>query len=422
VGEVTAKEADISWTVHLANKKAEWNEFDGLNPNAPKRNAAVANRDSLIIDPGPRSLSGRNKTAAFDSGKFLGVSVPLGEIRTDAQARLLVLGGFGHSASPTNAPLTTFANNKKWHDDVSDGPVTAKITLRRSGKSLDAVGAWVICPPPRFAPPIDSIITLYDTLLQVAVDKLGLKLPDKPSFSRDIYPLLQRAINVNWVSGMVTSKHAHATLSAVIPPPGSISARLAIFNKLRDPSLPPNQDSGESDMPMIWSDYYTAGKSQPLTNIQYGHMKNWKDGNFTDDWSGPPKPATDITPHGLDRAALEACVGGAFYPGIEASWLLRDVYSFSEPFRLDATNLKAGDISKQMAVPWQADFYDCTQDGELAWWPAQRPDDVYPESGGPQQPWIRKHVKSASDMVKNWYKLGFVVKKGAGYVETERKP
>jgi L-Lysine epsilon oxidase N-terminal/L-lysine epsilon oxidase C-terminal domain len=422
VGEVTAKEADISWTVHLANKKAAWNEFDGLNPNAPKRNASVANRDSLIIDPGPRSLSGRNQAAAFDTGKFLGVTVPLGEIRTDAQGRLVVLGGFGHSASPTNAQLTTFANNDGWHDDVSDGPVTAKITLRGSGKSLDAVGAWVICPPPKFAPPIDSIITLYDALLEVAVNKLGLKMPKKPSFTKDIYPLLQRAINVNWVSGMATSKHAHATLSAVIPPPGSTSARSAIFNKLRDPGLPPNQDSGESDMPMIWSDYYLAGKNQPLTNIQYEQMKNWKVGNFIGDWSGPPKPVTNITPHGLDRAALESCVGGAFYPGIEASWLLRDVYSFSEPFRLDATNLHPGDISKQMAVPWQADFYDCTQDGELAWWPAQRPDDVYPESGGPQQPWIRKHVKSASDMVKNWYKLGFVVKKGSGYVETERKP
>jgi hypothetical protein len=93
VGEVTAKDADISWTVHLANAKAAWNEFDGLNPNAPKRNAAVANRNSLIIDPGPRSLSGRTKSAAFDTGNFLGVIVPLGEIRTDTAGRLIVLGG-----------------------------------------------------------------------------------------------------------------------------------------------------------------------------------------------------------------------------------------------------------------------------------------------------------------------------------------
>jgi hypothetical protein len=124
--------------------------------------------------------------AAFDTGQFLGGIVPLGEIRTDTQGRLIILGGFGHSASPTNAPITTFANNDEWHDDVSDGPVTAMITLRGSGKSLDAVGAWVICPPPKFAPPIDTIITLYDTLLQVAVNKLGLPMPEKPSFTKDI--------------------------------------------------------------------------------------------------------------------------------------------------------------------------------------------------------------------------------------------
>jgi len=422
VEELTTKHAHISWSVHLANKKAAWNQFDGLSPNAPLRNAGVTDRNSLIIDPGHRSVSGPNKVAHFDTGRFLGQVVPLGEIRTDRQGRLIVLGGFGHSASPTNTPLTTFANNDGWHDDVSDGPVTATVTLKGNGKTFAAVGAWVICPPPKFAPPIDSIITLYDTLLQVAVDKLGLHLPTKPSFSKDIYPLLRRAINVGWVSGMVTSQHAHATLGAVIPPPASASARLAIFNKLRDPTLLPNQDAGDADMPMIWSDYYTDGKNQPLTRIQYDAMMKWRDGSFIDDWSGPPKPSRKITPEGLDRAALEACVGAAFYPGIEASWLLRDTYKFSEPFRLDATSLEPGDITKQMAVPWQADFYDCSQDGDYAWWPAQRPDDVYPDGSTTQQPWIRQHVNSPTDMVNNWYKLGFVVKKRARYVETERNP
>jgi hypothetical protein len=422
VGEVTAKDADITWTVHLANKKAEWHQFDGLNPNAPLRNAAITNRNNLIIDPGHRSVSGPDKVAHFDSGTFLGHVVPLGEIRTDSQGRLIVLGGFGHSASPTNAPLTTFANNDNWHDDVSDGPVAAKVKLKGNGATFDAGGAWVICPPPKFAPPIDSIITLYDTLLQVAADKLGLHQPAKPSFTKDIYPLFLRAINMGSVSGMVTSQHAHATLAAVIPPPASASARLAIFNKLRDPTLPPNQDAGDADMPMIWSDYYTDGKNQPLTRIQYDVMMKWRDGNFVDDWSGPPKPSSKITPQGLDRAALEACIGAAFYPGIEASWLLRDTYKFSEPFRLDGSLLQPGDITKQMAVPWQADFYDCAQDGDYAWWPAQRPDDVYPEGSSTQQPWIRQHVNNATDMVHNWHKLGFVVKRGAKYVETERNP
>ena len=443
IREITAQEASITWTVTLANKKAEWIKFQGPKSRTNKklrRNPTVIDRKTLIIDPGPRSLHGPNQAASFDTGTFLGVRVPLGEIRADQQGRLLVLGGFGHSSSPASNPIDEeeFANNDGWHDDVSDGPVTAIVEFKSDGTSAEAVGAWVICAPPKFAPELENVITLYDTLRQVAVDKLGLKLPAKPSFTKDIFPLLQRAVRMKWVSGMVShpEEHgisrardhdevkvpAHSTLPGVIPPSGTASARAAIFDKLRDPALRPRQSSGESDMPMIHSDFYPAEVNQPLTKIQYSWMKKWKNGNFIDDWPGPPTPSRRITPEGLDRAALEPCVGGAFYPGIEASWMLRDVYKFSEPFRLDPASLEAGDVTKQMAVPWQADFTDCAQEGELAWWPAQRPDEVFPEGGGLQVPWTRDIVNSKADMIRKWHRLGFVVKKGRKYVETERKP
>jgi len=446
VREITAKDATITWTVALANKKAEWIKFQGPKSRTDKklkRNPTVTDRASLIIDPGPRSLNGPNQSASFSTGTFLGTPVPLGEIRTDKQGRLLVLGGFGHSGSPANIPIdeNEFANNDGWHDDLSDGPVGATVKLR-SGRTVEAVGAWVICGSPKFTPALEHIITLYDVLLQAAVDKLGLKLPAKPSYSKDVYPLLQRAIKMKWVNQMVVHDHAdaadhghageqhnghsedpaHATLSAAFPPPISTSARSAIFKKLRNPKLRPNQSSGESDMPMIHSDFYPIEVNQPLTKIQYAVLKNWKNGNFIDDWAGPPVPSRRITPEGLDRAALEACVGGALYPGIEASWLLRDVYKFSEPFRLDTASLEAGDVTKQMAVPWQADYADCVQEGELAWWPAQRPDDVFPERGGPQVRWTRGIGEQKADMIGKWHQLGFVVRKGARYVETERRP
>jgi hypothetical protein len=159
VKEITGAEAKIEWTVHLANRKAAWHQFDGLTPNLPLRNAGVGARNSLVIDPGPRIIAGANKKAKFDTGMFLGIAVPLGEIRTDNRQRLLVLGGFGHSASPGNVPLVTFANNDGWHDDVSDGPVNALVKFKKGGKTLQAVGAWVVCPPPNFVPPIDHIIT-----------------------------------------------------------------------------------------------------------------------------------------------------------------------------------------------------------------------------------------------------------------------
>ena len=59
------------------------------------------------------------------------------------------------------------------------------------------------------------------------------------------------------------------------------------------------------------------------------------------------------------KAALEACVGGAFFPGIEVSWKVRDVFRYVEPFRLDPECLSPGDISQQMSLPWQTDFVDC---------------------------------------------------------------
>ena len=66
VGELTASEATITWTVHLANKKAEWFEFDGRDgehnkPTAPRRNNKIKDpkdRKKLIIDPGPRTITG----------------------------------------------------------------------------------------------------------------------------------------------------------------------------------------------------------------------------------------------------------------------------------------------------------------------------------------------------------------------------
>lgn len=411
VKEITDDDATVSWTVHLANKKAEWKEFDGLNADAPRRNRNIRNRKTLIIDPGPRTITGLGETARFDTGKFKDTVVPLGEIRTDEEGRLLVLGGFGHSASPHNKELTDYANNDDWYDDVSDGPVNATITFHGGAKSIEAAAAWVIVAAPDFAPEIDSITTLYDTLRRVAVEKMEMKLPAQPSFTNDIYPILRRAIQMTWIGKHIS--HAHMTLPSVIPPPGSKSDREAIFSHLRNPN-----DGSGGDMPMLFSD--TGDPNAALNRLQYSFMEKWRDGDFVNDWTGPPEPSDEITPEGLDRAALEACVGGAFYPGIEAGWFMRDVNQYSEPFRLDQTYLQAGDITKQMAVPWQADFYECRTDGDFSWWPAQRPDDVFVEGAEEPVEWTRRLVTSMKTMVKNWHRLGYVVKKDERLVEDER--
>jgi hypothetical protein len=51
-----------------------------------------------------------------------------------------------------------------------------------------------------------------------------------------------------------------------------------------------------------------------------------------------------------------------------------------------------------MALPWQADFYDChkenfqdplNNDYYFMWWTAQRPDDVFPSGGDKRVRWVR---------------------------------
>ena len=149
-------------------------------------------------------------------------------------------------------------------------------------------------------------------------------------------------------------------LNSVIPPPGADAVRGAIFGRLRSP-----YDGSGGDMPMIWSD--TEEQNEALTRVQYDTMKKWSEGNFVNDWTGEPVLG-EITPEGLTRSALEACIGGALFPGIECGWLLRDVYPFSEPFRLNQAKLEAGDVTKQVSVPWQADFFALIEE-EFAWWP-----------------------------------------------------
>jgi hypothetical protein len=425
VQEITAADAAIVWTVHLANTKAAGPKFYPAIPPPPPpplplRNQGVADRNSLKIDPGPRSLSAPNQIVGFNSGTFLGFQVPLGDMRTDADGRLLVLGGAGQSSSPTNSPLTYWAENDGWHDDVSDGPVTASVTLNGMANPIVASGAWVICAPPKFAPSIQDIITLYDVLYELAVEKGWIVPPAVPSFNNDIFPLLDRASKMKWLSGLAASMSAHDTFPAIIPPPGSDAVRAAISARHRDPTSAVMPPDPVRNMPYIWGDDFKFNAA--LTKTQFANMAKWAANNFVNDWGGaPPSPQTIITPEGLDQAALENCVGAAFYPGIETSWKTRDVYPYVEPFRLDGTQVQAGDLTQQMAVPWQTDFLDCSDgDTPFLWWPAHRPTQVWPEDGSPQVDWTRDLVSNWQDMIDNAFRLGLIVERGGQFMETER--
>jgi len=121
----------------------------------PRRNAKATARGTLVIDPGPQSISSRDAAPVACVGRLTGVPVKLGELRTDTGGRLLFLGGHGVSASPTGAPIFiegndgSFINANGWYDDTCDGPISATVTVE--GRAIPVESAWVMSAPPNYA-------------------------------------------------------------------------------------------------------------------------------------------------------------------------------------------------------------------------------------------------------------------------------
>lgn len=154
-----------------------------------------------MIDPGSGTISGRNVSGPqfhLTGGKFFGKEVPLGAVETDDRGRLLFFGGDGHSASKDGAPAITFANNDGWHDDVSDGPVRA--TVRWGERTLEAEPAVVAVTPPNFGQGLFGTVTLYDVVLDLYVRSGWVKVPERPSFWGEIYPIFRDMAGAQWVN------------------------------------------------------------------------------------------------------------------------------------------------------------------------------------------------------------------------------
>ena len=468
VREITAADAQIEWEVHLANRKAAAPRFDG-----PGRRNEGVDESKLVIDAGSQKISGAERGPKRLQGRFMDVDVPLGDILTDSAGRLIVLGSFGKSQSPSDS-LTNlglhFANNDGWCDDVSDGPVRATIRLNGSTETIEAEPARVAVAPPDYAPQIENVVTLYDVVYDMMANErfdpsLAITDDTKVSFTNDVYPILRRASNMPWTSARSALGHSKPPEGELIPRGHFISrmqkkeneglfrnntqehkrVRERIFGRLRVPEgyegkiedgCEAPQEDHEGLMPMVPTrDPNRKGLS--LTKVQYQRMERWCQGKFEEDWTGAeptPLPLDELPdmerPHALDRAALEACVGGPFWPGIEVGQIMLDEATYDEnrPFRISA-ELAPGELTAKMAVPWQADFRACEFDPSFQsdWWPGQRPGHVF---RGPEQEsveWVPSSWPSFPDrpnMVDDWSQLGFVVKdEGTDrYVEDERSP
>ena len=526
VKEITlADGVKITWTVHVANRKASFFTFNGQsgaetdppytrraarNPNEVEkedrgtgqperknlRNPGVAKRSDLEIDPGPVSISTPGTSELRDSQTPAPIKL-LGHIQMESEGRLLVLGGFGETQfqGPVPHAIDEYASNDGWFDDMSDGLVSASVTFP-DGHTEEAAQAWVIVGPPKFAPGICNVVSLYDTVWDLAVrNRMSCQAGNDftlrdlvaqqqawqsttndfapayvPSFTQHIYPILSRAFAARDVHKPPTGfPDYHLTLPdwprlSQGPDP---QFRQAIFKRIRNPNSNvldyKNMPRGLGDDYTTLDDFEVNGSPQPsaraflsVTQVQYALLKVWAEGRFTDDWTFgsnvrfAPIPAPSIvTPQGLDQAALENCVGGPFYPGIEVSWLIRHTSLYASAFRLRKAGFLlgpltfgAGFFSQQMALPWQADFYDChkeehTPDGSpeplfYMWWTAQRPDDIRAIAGdNTYRRWVEPfdaasqtqdpddvaNLARFEQMRTRWFELKFVILDGEDFVE-----
>jgi hypothetical protein len=501
--EITLQQSDVAgieWTVHLANRKAalhtdlppgtvskpaavpppvygppasngwkpDQGKYDASYWPAQTRNASVSpgQRARLCIDAGPQTVVGNAGTNG-ETKNLVGTitfprpnrppvskSVMLGSLSTeDRTGRLLVFGGNGLSEgilegefSP-HAHVDEWGNNDGWHDDTSDGWVLAKITFRDGTVvRLDQPEqrAWVISTAPRYAPWFNNFTTLYDSAVN-AVFPPTASLP-RPSFARDVYPILRCASLLTWLSARASAGHGPGRpafyltqdrlrlMSDNNPSPTSdaYKARNGVFVRVRDPNKPVHVDGVQQFMPQVPNELTEKEDREPFdaavfTRRQYALLQKWRDGDF--DADGVPQYVpleqldVKLQPDALDRAALEGTTGSPYYPGIESWRIMKPAALFvpGKPLRMRA-NTQPGDLTIGNALPWQADFLDCND----VWWPVQRPNEVT-RNGKPLQWWVpvawrpNEDYSDYSAIVTGWWELGFIVTKdnGTTFVEDE---
>eukprot|EP01039_Chlorochromonas_danica_P015844 gene15844-18678_t len=243
----------------------------------------------------------------------------------------------------------------------------------------------------------------------------------KPAFEATVRPIFRAANLQRWTTGLPKMAiRAHEAVDAISPNDNPDKTIMAGLNFVRNPNSG-EENIGTPLMPLSVGD---AGKSfLTVTKSQYFFLEQWSKNNFE------ANKGFDLSPgEFLDMAALSNCLGGRYVPGIEISYIVRcpDIYrsnwkiSGSGPFRIKPAQLEylkavknvpfltggwfpennivdglePGDVSKFMAVPWQADYNSCSihqpssntndvnktngNSTTLYWsWPAQRPDSVY---------------------------------------------
>jgi hypothetical protein len=370
-----------------------------------------------------------------DKTYFDGFEAPyLGELKADENGNLIVLGGKGVSKhTHGNGVMYDYVNNDNWYDDTSDGPVHATIHWKDGSKPLVCKSSWVMTAPPKYNITVRNTVTLHDIFLQTALKKEALgqtdwdpncpisyyrdkfhfktDLADRPlQYYRDIGRVLEMPAFVSWVNGKAHKFHGPNSNAYFMSDKWQAKLRDnskeneqlrdSVYHRIRVPLQPKREEGGDWEfsadnsgmaneyyMPMLAGD---GGERQDgntstfmaFPELVYDRLTKWKKGEFSVDDPNEYLHVQRIEdvdinqqPYCLDLATLEWTIGGPYNPGIEMTFNTYEPTEFSEPFRINRSKT-AGDVSRYMAVPWQADFYEC----QVHWWPSTRPDIVVEET------------------------------------------
>ena len=309
--EVQPSDAEVVWTVHVINRKAAAPKFEdpttnGRNLDPSLRRNHAKNTDDLtdptnndlIINPGPKPISSVTPESIPLQGAFRARTVTLGQLMTTTtDTRLIFIPGRGECDSkvPASTPLSSaFADSDDWFDDTCDGSVQAEIHFHDARGDKTAAPAWVVSGAYDFAPEIANLVTMYDILVDLAVDRLLLQIPSPIYFDRDVNPILTRVLGYQWVNHQAWLHHglghqydfSSAAMQTQLGDPTSASGstlRQFIFKHLRPPGAAsaPAPFNANKEMPPLWGDNFpTDSHALPLTKYQYAIMQSWSAGTF----------------------------------------------------------------------------------------------------------------------------------------------
>ena len=410
---------DLVWSVHIANKKAAaYNVVNNKGVEAyadgqvPQRRNPEEHGDinaptrlnKLMIDPGPRVVSAKNKDHVHfntttlpsyvnENGDIIhykkdqypvrfpgdvndelfepnGAIDTLGEILTDDEGRLLVLPSPGNAVGQYDEygvpiQMTGDLNNVGWYDAAADGPVSVTIKFD-DGSTAQAFGGWVVCGDPAYAPQIRNVVSTWDDVYDTWVRNLNLQ-PELyngsfynpeylPSFAQDIKPVFIASTLQRWTANLPEmALRAHAAVDAINENDDPDRTIMAGLNFLRNP----NADETNVGAPLMPLSLGEAGRSfLTVTKTQYFLLEQWSKNKF-EKGKGPKLGPGEQ----LDMASLANCLGGRYVPGIEVSYTVRspDIYiqdwksSGSGPFRIKHKALdyaKATDDAPFLSSGW----------------------------------------------------------------------